>query len=328
MAKLSPYDAELVAFLRSELHFSEDAVIKQESSFNENYPIRFDLVVEDRRKTFIIEIKRIVRLTELSQLGFLKHLLAADRIDIDNVEFVIAGKRVTNEAVSAGEKIGIRIIRLPAEAGVTDQEEKPGALPVKITAVKSWQVISRLLMMTPTSIRQLAMASGVWYGWAHATVKSLMEKGIVSDMGGSVKITDITKLLNGVAWERPFERLFFREIRIAADSHIALVQEIGSVCEEHTISCAFTSFTAAELYTHYSARHDSVYLYVEKQKAGTLAGMFDLRNEGGIAVRLYAPDRDVFKDRRTYTVPNVPVVSPSQALLDCAGLGYGAGISR
>ncbi len=70
MAKLSPYDAELVAFLRSELHFSEDAVIKQESSFNENYPIRFDLVVEDRRKTFIIEIKRIVRSNRAIPAGF------------------------------------------------------------------------------------------------------------------------------------------------------------------------------------------------------------------------------------------------------------------
>jgi hypothetical protein len=138
-----------------------------------------------------------------------------------------------------------------------------------------------------------------------------------------VKISDINKLINGVAWERPFERLFSHEIRIAAVSPIALAQEICLVYEEQKIPCAFTSFTAGEIYTGYSARHDSVYLYLEKKDIAALAGMFDVRTEGGIAVRIYGPDRDVFKDRRTFSVNGVWLVSPAQSLLDCAGLGYG-----
>jgi hypothetical protein len=63
-------------------------------------------------------------------------------------------------------------------------------------------------------------------------------------------------------------------------------------------------------------------MYLEKKNIGTLAGMFDTA-EGGITVRIYTPDRDVFLDRRTFSIPGVWLVSPAQALLDCAGLGYG-----
>src|SRR5271169_3694600 len=106
MSTLSPYDAELVGLLRSELHLSETAVIKPESSVG-THPILFDLVIEDGGKLFVIEIKRI--------------------------------------------------IRLAANAGIDNKEVKKGTVPVKITGAKSWQVISRLLMMNPvSSIRQLA----------------------------------------------------------------------------------------------------------------------------------------------------------------------------
>ena len=319
---LSPYDPQLIELLRTELGFSENAVIKQESSLNDNYPIRFDLIIEEDNKTFIVELKRIVRLAELSRLGLLKMLLNVNSVAIDNTEFVIVGKRVTKEAAEAAEKIGMRLIRLPADVNVAEHHEKTGTVPVKLTSPKSWQVISYLLKMNETSIRQLAIVSKVSYGWAHATVKALTEKGIVSDTGGYVKITDINKLLNGVAWERPFERLFTQEIWISADNPIALAQEICLVCEEQRIPCAFTSFTAGEIYTGYSARHDSVYLYLEKKDIAALTGMFDVRTEGGIAVRIYTPDRDVFTGRKPFSVNGVRVVSPTQALLDCAGLGY------
>ncbi|VVB63823.1 Uncharacterised protein [uncultured archaeon] len=50
--------------------------------------------------------------------------------------------------------------------------------------------------------------------------------------------------------------------------------------------------------------------------------MLDVQAKEGIALRIYTPDRDVFKDRRTFTIKGVWLVSPAQTLLDCAGLGY------
>lgn len=323
MTGLSPYDPQLIDFLRRELQVSGGAVMKQESTIKEEYPLRFDLVIDDGAKTYVIELRRVVRLADLAHPSLMKSLLTAGGISVTDIEFVIAGKRMTKEAEEAAGKTGIRLIKLPAAVGLTGSREKPGAVPVKLTSPKSWQVISHLLKMTGTSIRQLAIGSKVSYGWTHATIRALAAKGIVSDAGGYVKISDVGKLLNGIAWERPFERLLSREIRIHAENAVTLAQEICVVCEEERIPCAFTSFTAGAMYTGYSARHDTVYLYVEKKNTDPLIGLFDTESEGGITVRIYAPDRDVFADRRVFSVPGVWLVSPAQALLDCAGLGYG-----
>lgn len=322
MKTISPYDSDFIALLRRELELGENALIRQEDMLSDDYPIRFDLIIEDGGRTYVVEIKRIVRLEALSRLGLLKLLLNADTISAYDIELVIAGKRIESDAAEAAKKTGIRFIKLPADMNLEEARDKPSSLPAKLTSPKSWQAISYFLKIKEASIRQLAIGSGVSYGWTHATVKALASKGIVSSDRGLLKIADINKLLNGIAWERPFEKLFSQEIRIAADSPMVLAQEICHVCDEERIACAFSSYTAAEIYTGYSARHDSVYLYLEKKNIAELAGMFDVEDEGGIAVRIYAPDRDVFKDRRMSTVQGVWLVSPAQALLDCAGLGY------
>jgi len=322
MKTISPSSSEIIAFLRQELEIGENVSIKQEGMLNDNYPIRFDLIIKDDGKTYVVEIKRIVRLEALSRLGLLKLLLNADNISNYDIEFVMVGKRITPEAAEAAEKTGMRFIKLPADVNLEEARPKSSALSVKLTSPKSWQAISYLLKIKEASIRQLAIASGVSYGWTHATVKALASKGIASANRGLVEIADKNKLLNGIAWERPFEKLFAQEIRIAAESPMALAQEICLVCDQQQIPSAFSSYTAAEIYTGYSARHDSIYLYIERKNIDEVVGMFEVQNEGGTAVRIYAPDRDVFKDRRISTVEGVWLVSPDQALLDCAGLGY------
>jgi len=47
-----------------------------------------------------------------------------------------------------------------------------------------------------------------------------------------------------------------------------------------------------------------------------------MRTDERIVVRIYTPDHNVFKDLRLSSVENIWLVSPAQALLDCAGLGY------
>jgi len=314
--------SELIGLLRTELGFSENALIREESTLRDKFPLKFDLVIEDGDTIYAVELKRVVRFETLSQIGLLKLLLSSGNKDNYNIEFAIVGKRITSDASEVAKKIGIRFIKLPGDVNIEEAHGKPVIAPVKLTSPKSWQVTSSLLKMKDASIRQLSIKSGVSYGWTHATIRTLASKGIVSDAKGALKIIDTNKLINGIAWERPFERLFAQEIRIAANSPIELAQEICSVCNDQQMSCAFTSFTAGEIYTGYIARHDTVYLYLEKKDIAILNGMFDVNTVGGIAVRIYAPDRDVFKDRRMPSVEGVWLVSPAQALLDCAGLGY------
>ena len=211
---------ELIGLLRTELGFSEDALIREESTIRDKFPLKFDLVIEDGDTIYAVELKRVVRFETLSQIGLLKLLLSTSNIENCNIEFAIVGKRITSEASQAAKTIGIRFIKLPRDVNIEEAHGKPVIAPVKLTSPKSWQVTSSLLKMKDASIRQLSIKSGVSYGWTHATIRTLASKGIVSDAKGALKIVDINKLLNGIAWERPFERLFAQEIRIAANSPI------------------------------------------------------------------------------------------------------------
>lgn len=61
-------------------------------------------------------------------------------------------------------------------------------------------------------------------------------------------------------------------------------------------------------------------MYIRKDNLDPFVRSFDTADTRGIKVRVYKPDRDVFSDTR-YT-GEIRLVSPAQALLDLAGLGY------
>ena len=171
-----------------------------------------------------------------------------------------------------------------------------------------------------TSIRQLSLLEKVSYGWAHATIKSLLSQGVVTKKENYISISDTNKLLNGVAWERPFENLFADEINIDYQDAFKAASELSWILKNKEIKFAFTSYTAAGLYTGYAVRHDTVYLYLEKKEMDFFKNTFRETEKQGIKARIYTPDRDVFVDAREKE--GILVVSPSQALLDLAGLGY------
>lgn len=70
MNSISSVDSELIGLLRTELGISSNASIRPESALGDNYPTRFDLVIEDDNKIYVVELKRVVRFESLSQMGF------------------------------------------------------------------------------------------------------------------------------------------------------------------------------------------------------------------------------------------------------------------
>ena len=134
-----------------------------------------------------------------------------------------------------------------------------------------------------------------------------------------VEIVNKDKLLNGVAWERPFNNLKKDEIYIEYNKTHEAARDISSMLPQKNIKFAFTCFTAGGLYTGSSIRTDSVYLYLSKEDIEFFKEIFETSKKDGIKALIYLPDRDVFSESRK--IEKVKVVSPSQALLDLAGLG-------
>jgi hypothetical protein len=137
-----------------------------------------------------------------------------------------------------------------------------------------------------------------------------------------VTIADVKNLLNGVAWERPMKNLQAGEFFINFSGSHTAAQEISRTLKEQKIPFAFTTYTAGGLYTAYAFRQDAVYLYLKRETISQFKENFGTEKDSSIRAVIYAPDRDVF----TYTREREAVVitSPSQTLLDLAGLGYSA----
>jgi len=320
MALLDPYNKDFQDLLRKSLHLSENASFTPDTMPDEKFPVQYDLAIDDSGLTYIIEIKRFITLDTLSSLNLQRSLWVGQGNDISRLRFVCVGIRATKEAKEAGELLGITVITVPWEMPVFDTP-KEGAQAVKPTSPKAWRIIAELLRLKETSIRQLSLNAGVSYGWAHATIKTLESKGIVSNTGGYVTISDVPKLLNGIAWERVFQRLGpFLPVTIPKEDPLAAARGITDLCAERSIPIAFTSFTAGELYTGYATRHDAIYLYVPRDNRKPLSDIISTNDKDGLQVFFYLPDRDVFNDSRI--INGIRVVSPAQLLLDLAGLGY------
>jgi hypothetical protein len=311
---------EIIELLRVKLNLSSDAIITSEQNLlsDPSYPpFMTDLFIEDRDKIYFVEITARATVHTIARVNLLKDILNAQK----GKQYypIIASKILSPREEKLAQEVNITLVQLPRTISVPPYAAST-TKKIKITSDKSWRVISRLLKERTSSIRQLALKENVSYGWAHATIQSLIRQGIVTKKDNYVSISDVNKLLNGLAWERPFENLRAAEVTIEYDTAFLAAQDISHSLTNQNIKVAFTSYTAGGLYTGYAVRHDAVYLYLEKNDINLFKELFSTEGKEGIKALLYVPDRNVFSDTRK--IESIIVTSPAQTLLDLAGLGY------
>lgn len=314
-------DDSILDYIKHELGINDSATIAREVMVSNEFPFTADLIIEDFSKKYIIEITSRLTIEKIGRQLVLKKILQDTELQNRETEFIIASKIVSPETEKMAHACDIRIIALPYRSRINESEKSDVRRIEKISSAKSWKIVIALLQEKECSIRHLSLKTNVSYGWTHATVQSLIAKGIVIEVNNYVKLQDIPKLLNGIAWERPFEKLFYHEVLLPDSDAPSVARTITTMCQKQNIDCAFTGFTAGGMYTKYGFRHDTVYVYISKDHLDPFLKSFDATDTNGIKIRVYKPDRDVFSDART--IEEIRVVSPSQALLDLAGLGYG-----
>lgn len=307
--------------IKCELEISDDASVAWHVPVLEEFPFRADLVIEDYSKKYIVEITSRLTIDTIGRQLVLKNLLRTTGPRNTYAEFVIASKLISRETEKVAQSCDIRVIALPYRSTIPENEKSDVRRIEKISSAKSWKIVTALLNEKETSIRHIAKKANVSYGWAHATVKSLIAKGIVVPVNNYVQLNDLPKLLNGIAWERPFEKLYYDEVVLPESDALSAARTITRMCDTQGIGCGFTGFTAGSIYTQYGFRHDTVYVYIRRDSLDPFLKSVGAPTTQGIRVRVYRPDRDVFSDTRL--TEEVRLVSPAQALLDLAGSGYG-----
>jgi hypothetical protein len=313
-------------FIRNQLNLPASAeeidLATVYDTFSLDLPIRPDSIFKDGKNLYFVEIKSsAVSIDTIARMTLLKELWRRRQIDPPDIQLVIAAKWFYQREEKLAEELGIRLIKLPWTLETSPNKEYP-ASGMRITSEKSWKIVSRLLKEKNSSIRQLSLKEHVSYGWAHKVIGMLLEQNVVKKDGGYVTISDVKNLLNGVAWERPMKNLQVEELFINFSGSHTAAQEITRTLKEQEIKFAFTTYTSGGLYTSYAFRQDAVYLYLKKETISQFKENFGAKKENNIRAVIYSPDRDVFSETRERE--SIIITSPSQTLLDLAGLGYSA----
>ena len=323
---MSNRDEAVFEIIRQKLGLSDHASIVREAQIGSNLRYRPDLIIEDYNTSYVVEIKRNVSLGVISELSLMRDVMERKDGPPRNIRPVVVGRLIPPDIKQLAEDVGIEVIIPPPSffhtVGKNDTRDTTllsETAHTKITPEKAWRAVSYLLKEGPLSIRRIALKEDISYGWAHRVVSSLLERGIAERTGSLVLIKDVNRLLNGVAWERPFENLKVCEVVVPYNNAFEAARDLSQSLKADEGGFAFTSYTAASLYTGYGARHDTAYLYLDKKCVPTFKSEYG-GEVGDIKIKVYAPDRDVFTSKRERE--SVTITSPEQTLLDVAGLGY------
>ncbi|MFA5312186.1 MAG: hypothetical protein WC375_02570 [Methanomassiliicoccales archaeon] len=309
---------ELIPFIKQRLDLDEGAEVKLDAYWKD---FGFDMIIEDKKrsKTFFIEVKAKVSIESLALLNLYK-----DHIDLElksGGHFILVTKSISPRLMEMANRTGIDILMMPREIVLTENPSKSSTGAVKITSEKSWRVVSGLIRLRSSSIRNLSISERVSYGWTHSTINNLITHGIAKKNGNQVSISDMDKLLNGVAWERPTYSLVEKEINIPFQDIHSAAKELTDVLDARGIKFVFSSYFAGMQYTGLGIQFDSIQMYIDADEIMSIKELVGASSDkAGVRLQLMRPDRELFSEARE--VGGLKVTSPSQTLLDLAGLGY------
>jgi hypothetical protein len=187
---------------------------------------------------------------------------------------------------------------------------------VKITSPGSWKVVCYFIRNGEATMNRASVESGISYPWTRSVVKKLIEIGAAEEQGKKVKLSNLDRLFEYVAWERPVNSLRSMEFNSAYEDETEALKELYGNVEGIIPQSACALFTAADLYLEGRASGGCIQLYADENAALVTKSLL---GEGkGVSFQIYGPDREMSD---IYAVDDIRVVSPEQTMLDLAGLG-------
>lgn len=187
---------------------------------------------------------------------------------------------------------------------------------VKTTSPGSWKVVCYFIRNDEATMNHASVETGVSYPWTRSVVKKLIDIGAAEEHGRKVRLSDIDRLFEYVAWERPVNSLRTMEFTSAYDDETEALKELYGNVEGIIPQSACALFTAADLYLEGKASGGCIQLYANENAALVTKS---LMGEGsGVSFQIYSPDREMDD---VCLIDGIRVASVEQTMLDLAGLG-------
>ena len=279
--------------------------------------VRPDFVARDGQTLYVIEVKaRRATENDVAQLALYRALLEARHPNL-KIRPILVSREVPPTVDALLRKIGAEALEPPPQlisGGSYRSRGSASREASRLTGPKSWRVVCRLVQLRTASIRQLALRSNVSYAWAHATVQKLVREGIAAQQGPIVRFLNAEKLLNGVAWERPFEKLRLDTVPSEYDNAFEAARQLTRILKRAGVPFAFTARTSSTLRTGYSRQFKSVDLDLNEDDLGLLGS-----GGGKVQINVFRPDRPL---EELESIQGILMASWHLTLLDTAGLGF------
>lgn len=187
---------------------------------------------------------------------------------------------------------------------------------VKITSPGSWKVVCYFIRNEEATMNHASVETGVSYPWTRSVVKKLIEIGAAEEHGRKARLSNIDRLFEYVAWERPVNSLRAMEFTSAYEDETEALHELYGNVEGIIPQSACALFTAADLYLEGKASGGCIQLYADDNAALVTKSLLGEGN--GISFQIYSPDREMDD---VCLINDIRVTSIEQTMLDLAGLG-------
>ena len=288
---------------------------------DEDYLDFIDRIYYDADTVYYVQAKERLSRDDVARALLAKRLIGSRKDEVTQVEFVLLAKKVPERVRQIAAVVGINVIPLGMEFPLPSRKSSSRGRISKLSHPRSWQIVTSLLWSGPSSIRRLSKNEGVSYSWTHATVTRLIEMGVAERSSTGVRVVDLDRLMDGISWERPLNRLLLEEIPVSGKDYLEAALEVEGILNGWNVGHAFTAFTAGGIYTGHSQRFDRVYVYMDESAVDELRRT--ITDEGGnITLNIYSYDKDYLQE--TVERDGLTLASPSTTLLDLIGLGYKA----
>ena len=220
---------------------------------------------------YYVEAKERLSRDDVAKALLAKRMVEIGRGGEQRAEFILMAKKVPARVKEIANAVGVIVVQLGMDFPLPSRKSSSGGRISKLSHPRSWQIVTRLLWSGPSSIRHLSKVEAVSYSWTHATVTRLMDMGVAERSSTGVRIVDLGRLMDGISWERPLNRLLVEEIPVSGADYMEVAQELEAILNKWNVGHAFTAFTAGGIYTGHGQRFDR--LNILSGAEGGLSGL-------------------------------------------------------
>lgn len=310
-------DQKILHVLSKKIRISPNARVSSEQFVQiDNVMYEFDAIVENGKELIYVEIKNRLTNEGLSKFNLYKDVITKQ--SKEKTKFAMVVRKVGAQAETLAKVLGIILIEAPRSFFGEDFQVSR-ATRVRLSTTKSFNVIFKMIENGPSTIQELSEISATSYGWTQAVVRRLIDLRVAERKYGLYSLSNLDKLFDAVAYERPIGSLVSKEYWAGPENIMELARDFTLHGELGNIEVALMGPTALLAYDPYQVRSDEMYLYIDSSKVTAVKDEFSLDNNGTVKIVIFLPDRNVFANSQK--VNGIRVTSKEQTLLDLISFG-------